>query len=210
MITCPWCGTSYISFQSNCDKCGGPLPPPAANDAPMPGAGRQDARPPKPPLPPRAISDGYAWRLMFSDGWAAAALVFVLLGGTFTLVGAGLTLGIITAFIGLPFVGLGLLFLGSGIAVTVWRYRLARQIVLVLRTGEAAAGQIVRVEENLNVRVNQRHPWTIHYQFRLNDQPIDGQVSTLNVPGAGLQPGQPAWVLYLPGAPAQNVLYPHP
>ncbi len=28
MITCPWCNTSYLNFQSNCSNCGGPLPLP--------------------------------------------------------------------------------------------------------------------------------------------------------------------------------------
>jgi len=25
MITCPWCGTNYQTFQSDCPKCGGPM-----------------------------------------------------------------------------------------------------------------------------------------------------------------------------------------
>ena len=25
MVVCPWCGTNYAAFQSNCSKCGGPI-----------------------------------------------------------------------------------------------------------------------------------------------------------------------------------------
>ena len=147
---------------------------------------------------------------MWSDGWAVAAFVFVILGAVFTVVGAILTLAIVTAFVGLPFLALGIIFLGVGGVVGLWRYRQARKIVEVLRAGEAVQGQIAGVNENLNVRVNQRHPWTITYQFRVAGQDYEGHVSTLNVPGAGLQPGKQAWVLYLPQGPEQNVLYPHP
>ena len=51
MITCPWCGTSYTTFRSNCKNCGGPLPPPAeatATPPPIPDL----PEPPPPPLHP--------------------------------------------------------------------------------------------------------------------------------------------------------------
>jgi hypothetical protein len=148
--------------------------------------------------------------VLVTDGWAVAAFVFGLLGMIFTLVGAVLTLGIITAFVGIPFAGLGLLFLGGGVAVTGWRYQEAQKQVQVLRAGEAVEGQIVQVEENLYVRVNRRHPWVIRYQFCVAGQNYEGQVNTLNLPSPSLQPGHRACVLYLPQAPGQNVLYPHP
>jgi hypothetical protein len=147
---------------------------------------------------------------MWSDGLAVVGFIFALLGAVFTLVGAGLTLGVITALVGIPFLALGLIFLGAGTTLGLARYRAAQRIVGVLRMGVPAAGQIGRVEENLAVRVNQRHPWTIAYQFRVDGREFQGSVTTLNVPLAELQPGQPACVLYLPQAPQHNVLYPHP
>jgi hypothetical protein len=38
MFICPWCGTAYLEFQSNCTNCGGPLQgvsgtPPASGEA---------------------------------------------------------------------------------------------------------------------------------------------------------------------------------
>jgi hypothetical protein len=147
---------------------------------------------------------------MFSDGLSVLALVFSILGAIFTLVGFVMTVAIITAFVGLPFLVLGLGFLISGLAVGQSRYKRARQTVEVLKTGDAVEGQIVGVEENLNVRINQQHPWKIRYQFQALGRAYDGEVSTLNVPGPALQPGQRAWVLYLPNTPEHNSLYPHP
>jgi hypothetical protein len=205
MITCPWCGTHYAAFQSNCKNCGGPLPPPAHAAAPEREA---DLLPPPPP--PRPISDSYVWRLLAADGGAIVAGIFAMLGVIFMIVGVPLTIGIITAFVGLPFAGLGIVVLGVGGLVLVRRYGAARKTVSVLRQGEAARGQITDLEENLSVRVNGRHPWTIKYQFQVNGRNYEGKVSTLNRPDPQLQPEKAAYVLYLPEAPEVNTLYPHP
>jgi hypothetical protein len=204
MIICPWCGTHYAAFQSNCKNCGGPLSmPPTPQNA-------EEHLPEAPPAPPRPIADSYAGRLMLADGWSITAGVFALVGAIFTLVGGMLTLGIITALVGLPFMGLGLLFFGGGAAIMRWRYTEMQKRVGVLRRGQAARGQIVSVEENYAVRINHRHPWVITYQFQVGGRDYAGKVTTLNSPGPGLQPGKAAYVLYLPETPEQNALYPHP
>jgi hypothetical protein len=210
MVTCPWCGTSSQQFQSNCTRCSGPLPPSAEAAAFAPPAGAAEENVLMPTHPPRPISNSYVWRLMLADGWAISGLVFGLLGGIFTLVGGALTLALITAFVGLPFLAVGLVFLGAAAAVVAWRYQVAHQAVEVLKTGQAAIGQIERVEENFNVRVNGRHPWTITYQFQALGRAYEGQVTTLNLPGPGMQAGEKACVLYLPNTPEHNGLYPHP
>jgi len=210
MITCPWCGTNYVAFQSNCQNCGGPLPAQVQS----PSSSEQVDLPEdfllRPPSPPRQISNGYVWRLLMSDGLAVVALVFGLLGVIFTLVGVGLTLGIVTAFVGIPFSLLGLLFLAAGAAIGAWRYLEAQRGVEVLRVGEAAEGQIVRVEQNQSVRINGRSPWVIGYRFNLDGRTYEGQVSTLNEPGSALQVGKRSYVLVLPQSPERNSLYPHP
>ncbi len=210
MITCPWCGTSYAVFQSNCDRCGGPLPPPAADGSYRPAANLGEDGLPVPPPPPRPVAENYAWRLVMSEGWGVVGLIFFVLGGVFAAIGAVLTVVIITAFVGLPFLLLGLVFLAVGGVLAYSRYQSARQTVAVLRMGQPASGQIARVEENLNVRVNNQHPWTIAYSFRVQERDYLGSVNTLNPPGPDLQPGRPACVLYLPTAPEYNSLYPHP
>jgi hypothetical protein len=209
MIVCPWCGTSYPLFQSNCQKCGGPLP---ADLQPLPGGAPAPAAddPPAPPSPPRPISDQYLWRWLLADAVAVTAGIFALVGGIFSCVGAGLTAGIVTAFVGLPFVGLGLIFVGVGGALLYWRYQHARRVLAVLRHGTAASGHITGIQENYAVRVNGRHPWVITYQFHLDGREHLGRVSTLNPPGPYLQPGRAAHILYLPDAPDVNALYPHP
>jgi hypothetical protein len=206
MIVCPWCGTGYLTFQSNCKNCGGPLP---AVEAPIGLSDSTDILS-TPPSAPRPISNRYAWRLLSTDGWSIVALVFGLLGIIFSLVGAGLTIGIITAFVGIPFLLLGVAFLGIGGVVFIWRYQEARQVVKVLREGEATRGQIVDVQENYSVNINGRHPWVIRYRFQANGQNHEGKVTTLNQLGPQLQTGKSVYVLYLPSAPKWNSIYPHP
>jgi len=206
MVTCPWCGTNYQTFQSNCDRCGGPLALPA--EASPASAGAADL--PVPPPAPRPVADSYAWKLVWSDGWGVLGFVLSILGVVFTLVGLGLTVVLITAFVGVPFVVLGLLLLIPGGILLSARYQRGLRTVSVLRAGEPATGQITRVEQNMAVRVNNQHPWKIAYQFRVRDLPYEGQVTTLNTPSAALQPGQAARVLYLAQAPQYNSLYPHP
>jgi len=205
MVTCPWCGTNYEQFQSNCTKCGGPMAVPRNVEA-VPLV--EDL--PVPPPPPRLVAKNYAWKLMLSDGWSMAAFIFALLGAIFTLVGLGLTLGIVTAFVGIPFLGIGLVFLAGGGVGIYWRYQEANKIVGVIRVGQAAEGQILQVEQNHAVQVNGRSPWVIRYQFALAGQLHAGKVTTLNTPGTALQPGKRACILYLPQSPDQNMIYPHP
>jgi hypothetical protein len=207
MIICPYCGTNYLAFQPNCKNCGAPLP--AAPDAPLAEGFSLDTLPPPPPAP-RPVADSYAWRLMLADGWGIVSLVFILLGGIFALVGGALTLGIITAVVGIPFLVLGLGFLAGGYLLGSSRLNAARQTVRVLREGRATEGTIAAVEENLNVQVNGRNPWTITYQFRVDGQQREGRVTTLNPPGLNLQPGRPAYFLNLPDTPQASTLYPHP
>ena len=130
--------------------------------------------------------------------------------GNFQFGRGGLTLGIITAFVGIPFLLLGLAFLGIGGWVLNWRYKETQKVVNVLRVGEATRGQIVELQENYSVRINGRYPWVIRYQFQVNGQNYEGKVTTLNTPGQQLQTGKTVYILYLPTAPQWNSIYPHP
>ena len=123
---------------------------------------------------------------------------------------AGLTIGIVTAFVGIPFLLIGIGFLGVGSSAGLWRYQRAQKVVDVLRMGDAARGQIVGVQENYAVTVNGRHPWIIQYQFQVIGQVWEGEITTLKQPGSALQPGNAVCVLYLPSAPKWNSIYPHP
>jgi hypothetical protein len=205
MITCPWCGTNYTSFQPNCDNCGGslPLPPELAPEA----AAKSMVSPPPPPrdVPRRAF-----WHIVSSDGWAITAAVFSLLGFVFATVGIPLTVSLIATFVGLPFLGLGLLFLGGGIAILVWRGRMALETVEVLREGKAVVGEIVSVVQNYHVRVNGRYPWTVKYDYEVDGRLYGGEVTTLSRPDLSQEPGSEVYVLFLPGDPSQSTIYPSP
>jgi hypothetical protein len=206
MITCPYCGTSYAVFQANCRNCGGslPIPPHVAL------ATAEDALPPAPPPAPRTVPRHYVWRVLFTD---SAGLVGSILGGigaVFTLVGAGLTAAVITAFVGIPFLVLGLVFLAVGASILAMRYKGAQQTVYILQLGESALGRIVDVAENVHVQVNGRFPWTITYAFQVGGVAYEGKVTTLSAPSVRQQPGKPVYVLYLPEDPTRNAVYPHP
>jgi hypothetical protein len=201
MILCPWCGTSYERFQSNCKNCGGPIPAQTEKSQ-----GELLA----PPSAPRPISKSYPVKLMLTDGGAIAGSAIAFVGLIFELVGMGLTLGVVTAFVGIPFLLLGLGLLAGGAGLLAWRYHEKQKIVDVLRFGEAVLGEVTGLEENLNVSINNRHPWILLYHYRVNGQPFDGKVTTLREPGAELQPGQPVYVLYIPDQPIRSTIYPHP
>jgi hypothetical protein len=163
---------------------------------------------PTPPPTPRDLPANYAWRMLLTDGWAIAAFVFFLLGGIFSVLGFILTIAVVTAFVGIPFLGIGVPFLAAGLLIVNWRRNQAQQMLTVLRTGEAALGQVVDVSENLHVRINGRYPWTITYHFRVEGNEYTGQATTLRTPDRRQQPGQSLYVLYLPDDPAQNTIYP--
>jgi len=199
MITCPWCGTNYVEFQNNCKNCGGPLPPPPKESDAPPAAGI-----PEPPPAPRAFKSSFVWRKLGSDGGAIVGGVFLLVGVIFTSVGIPLALMIV----GIPFLILGLVFLGVGIPLLIWRYNKAQQTLNVLRVGVPVLGNIVDVTQNYSVTVNNRHPWTITYNFQVDNQEIEGKTTTLRPVGFTHRPGQSTYVLYLEGDPTQNTIYP--
>ncbi len=205
MFICPWCGTPYAEFRSNCANCGGPMLP-ADADARL----SSDEDIPVPPPAPRPISQGYAWKLALQGGRGVAGMVLALVGLIFTLVGAGLTLGIITAFVGIPFFLIGLILLGTGALLLFLQFQHSQNIVAALRDGEATRGRILDAEQNYSLRINGRNPWVIRYQFEAGGQNHEGSVSTLNQPGERLQAGKPVCILYLPGAPQWSSIYPHP
>jgi len=134
-ITCPYCGTKHLEFQSNCKNCGAPLPGPG--ELAVDAARRKLAMP---PAPPREIASSFAWRWLLTDGWSIAAFVFVIVGGSFSLTGVGLIAGIITAIVGIPLLLIGLVFLGGGVGVFYWRYTEAQKALNVLRHGLATRG----------------------------------------------------------------------
>lgn len=205
MITCPWCGTNYTEFQSNCKNCGGSLPLPVEN---IPTPTTEPLL--SPPLPPRVIPRNIIWRILLIDGWAITGLVFLILGIVFGIVGFALTITVVAIFVGLPFTVLGFVFLGSAIGLLIWRYQIAEKTLNILKNGSASLGKIADVYQNFYVQVNGRYPWTIEFNYDVDGKTYDGKVTTLSRPDLSQQPGRPVYVLYLLDDPAQNTIYPSP
>ncbi len=207
MVVCPWCGTIYDTFRSNCKNCGGPTQVASAS------SGAEDELLSPPPAP-RAISNNYTLKLMLTDAQSITGLVLGIVGGVFTLTGLVLTALLVTVVIGVPFLLFGALIFIIGGGLLYVRYQEKQKVVHVLKNGQAVRGEITGVEENLMVRVNHRHPWIIEYQFRANGQVYSGSASTFRDPTTSapeqFRPGRPAYVLYDPEAPERNALYPHP
>jgi len=205
MSSCPWCGTNYTSFQSNCDNCGGTMPDPHEEASRLTKESL-----PVPPAAPRTLPRNYICRLLFSDGWSIMALIFTFIGAIFGVIGVALTVTVVAAFVGLPFAGIGAFFLVIGVSILVWRTQEAKKTVRVLQAGEPAIGEIIDVVQNYNIRVNGRYPWKITYWFDVMGQEFEGSHTTLSQPDLSHQAGNPVYVLYLQDDPEQNAIYPHP
>lgn len=210
MITCPWCGTNYQAFQSNCDNCGGSLPMPFESTLTSVEPATTHEMLLSPPLPPRAIPKKVLSRMLLTDAGAITGGVFLLIGFIFFIVGSALIIPIITLPVGLSFAGIGFLFLFMGMGLFIWRIRIAQQTVQIIRNGQAALGEIMKVSQNYHVRVNNRYPWVIQYQFNLHGQNYKGKLSTLSQPDLSQQPGKAVYVLYEQDDPSKNTLYPSP
>ena len=206
MITCPWCGTSYDEYTSNCNNCGGALP--KTSGIQEPGRAVEMQQPSPPPLAPRPLLDNYIWRQMGADGWVVASGILLLLGVIFAPLGLALTVAQVTAFVGLPFLFLGVVFLFTAIPLLILRYQKFQRSAIILQDGEAVLGSIDSLEQNYSVRVNRRHPWIIAYSFKVHGRNYDGCQSTLTTPRPDLHPGTAFYVLYDPNDPTQSLLYP--
>lgn len=205
MITCPYCGTHYNTFQPNCNNCGGSLPQPVVGEPES-----TDGDLVKPPPAPRNVPRNYIWRVFSSDGWFLAGGIIALVGSIFGVVGFGLTAGIVTAFVGIPFAAIGVVFFGGGAALVIWRYLEAEKIKTVLMGGESVLGEIEEIRQVANVRVNGRHPWTIKYMFEVNGRLYQGKITTLSQPDLSQRPGSDMYILYQSENPDLNTIYPHP
>jgi len=209
-LTCPWCDVSYTDFQPKCPNCGGGLPPPPQDEVEtgLNFSFSSVVEPLSPPPPaPRSVPNNYIWRQLMTDAGGIVALVFLILGTVFTLVGGVATLTIVGAFVGIPFLILGIIFLAVAIPLMLNRHKKVSQMRHVLETGELISGQLVSLERNHSVRVNGRYPWALTYRFQVAGQEYTNKTHTLDRPGEQFQPGQSVYIFYRLEDPGQNLLY---
>lgn len=211
MVTCPWCGSNYLDFQTNCRNYGGPLPLPENTSPEAISPWPTDLPPPRPPAPPRAISKRFAWKLLAISGVGITGMVFIFLGITFGLSGIFIMIfGPVVFLLGLIFALLGSVFVVLGGFLFVFGYRRAYQVVQVLRQGHETTGHIHEIRQDLSVTIQNNHPYITSYEFEVMGQVYHGRVNSINPPIPQYFPGAPATILFLPENPQVNALYPHP
>lgn len=189
MITCGWCGTKYINFQTNCKNCGGLLPVP-------PG---MDAGPP-PPEAPRRLPKGFERKVLWTGN------VFAIIGAIFLLVGLPLVVAMFFVHPLAPLIPavhatLGFLLFRHGRGK-------GQRTLNAFKNGRAVQGRITEIRKDTTTTVNNRHPWLIEYQFAVDNQAIDGSITTWDSTAQDRRRGQPIWILYVESDPEQNTIYP--
>lgn len=190
MFTCGWCNKHYKSWISQCESCGGPMPPPPGMDA---GPG--------PPSAPRTLPRGFAFRMFWSRN------VNTIMGAIFTVVSGLFTLSSIAARSWWALL-CGLFLFGSA-QLLFHGIRTARHILDAFKNGRAVKGRIESVREDHTTTINGRHPWDITYSFQSGGQAYDGKMQTYETATANRYQGRPpVWVLVVDNAPERNTLYP--
>jgi hypothetical protein len=191
MFTCGWCGTHYEAWRSQCDSCGGRMPPPPGMDAG-----------PEPPPPPRALPEGFALRVSLTRNWMLLAGLGCLLVG----------LSMINALLEYQSFAVALLpvifFLG-GIG-GIWQgMRRAAQVLDAFRNGIPVKGKVGSVRQDTQTTVNGKHPWNIVYTFESDGHHYEGKATTFDAETATrLWGGAQVWVLVVRGNPERNTVYP--
>lgn len=160
-----------------------------------------------PAMPPRPVSGGKIFRLFFADPGASIGLILMVIGLIFAPCGITLLFsapGNLATWIFIA-VGLGLLAPGGYLVFRGLRKALSQ--MRLLRAGQAVLGQIDQLGMDYSTTVNNRHPWIITYHFSAYGGEFSGRLTTLRDPGAAVQNGSSAYILYNPDRPEENTLY---
>ncbi len=108
----------------------------------------------------------------------------------------------------LIFGAVGLVFGGVGWFLALGSWFDSGRIVQLLLEGSVAVGRVSAIEENLNVRINRRHPRLVVYEFK----DTSGKSRTARGPNLPRhledrwKPGDPITVVYDPADPERSVL----
>ena len=198
-INCPWCKQRTTETALECRRCGGPLTPPLGDD---PGL--------SPPLPPRALPQGYKRRMFFSNS------VLSLVGGIFLMV--GLPIGIIFTILGITLPGMVLFIIIGGSLGSIFTllgggmvYFGIQEVLGKIRPyehGQAAVGEVIDIYRDHSISMNGRNPWAILYSFKAHGQPYQGKELSWKFNPKTQAVGNKLYVLFMPDDPDQNVIYP--
>jgi hypothetical protein len=191
MFTCGWCGTHFQTWKSQCDSCGGRMPPPPGMDAG-----------PEPPPPPRKLPKVFAMRVRFTRNW-------MLIAGLVCLVIFLAMINVLLDYQNFAAAFLPVLFLVGGIGGIIQGVQRATRVLDAFRNGRAVKGKIASVREDKQTTMNNKHPWNIVYTFESGGHHYEGKVTTFETDTANrLQGGPPVWVLVVEGNAERNTVYP--
>lgn len=156
---------------------------------------------PLPPAPPRKLPKGFELRIRLTRN------VPLIIGMGFTLVGALMT---VSFFLAKPWIAVfpgfmllaGLLMAWNGIVQ-------GARTIDAFRNGEAVKGKIASVRQDMQTKINNRHPWNVVYSFQDGDYTYEGKTMTMEAETANRFYGAPpVWVLVVKGQPERSALYP--
>jgi hypothetical protein len=164
VVQCGWCQASNRREQTAaCVRCGGPLP---ALPGGEPG--------PRPPDVPRALPDGYRWRVLL---WKN---VTALIGAAFVIVFFWSVI--------FPLIGAPLWYFG---------HRKGKRWLLALETGRATRARLTRVALDRSQSANGQHPWRIEYSFDLHTGGIgSGFCEAWDAVNGQRREGDVVWAVY--------------
>lgn len=190
MHTCPWCTTSYVNWQSQCSRCGGPLAPESGQ-----GPG------PKPPPAPREMPKTYVRRVRWTQN------IGTLVGLGFAAIGSLFSIPMIINKLWLPALIPAFFFVG-GVSMFRYSWNIAAARLRTFRFGKAVLGEVHQVGVDATQHVNGQHPAKVIYRFRIGDQLHEGAVISFDSTASERSSGQPVWVLYTESDPAENAIFP--
>ncbi len=179
-----------MSWQNQCDSCGGLLPPPPGKELGPP-----------PPAAPRPLPKGFALRTRLTSNMAT------LIGGAFLLIAFMMGLPMVVQKLWLPALIPAFFALG-GFGMVRHGLAHANGILRAFRHGVAEKGKIASIGKDTTQSVNNVHPWKLVYHFPVNGHMHEGKVISFDSTIGKRMPGQPLWVLYLPDQPDLSTLYP--
>jgi len=64
------------------------------------------------------------------------------------------------------------------------------------------------VSSDTSESINGRRPFQIEYVFQVNGKPVGGSTRAWDIVNALRRPGEPLWVVFLPGDPSANSIRP--
>jgi hypothetical protein len=165
----------------------------------MPRLPGQELGEPPPPVP-REFPKGFAFRTRWSGNIATIA------GGMFFMVAA---LFFVAALKASSFFALvPLFFMTGGFFMFRHGWQHATRVLRAYRHGIASEGKVYTCSVDRTQHVNGNHPYKLVWHFSVEGHQYEGTLTSFDSTLGSRGRGQPLWVLYYPGDPGQNTIYP--